>query len=178
MTRTLRLLALAMATLALLAACDDDADDVEAPTTTVAPVDETDETDDTADETDDTLGDDTAGGVALETETTDDFGDVLRDGEGFALYAFTDDTETTSACTGGCADLWPPLMGDAADVTVGEGLDEGLVGSITRDDGSSQVSYGGHPLYHYTPDEEPGDATGQGIGGKWFQVMPDGSLAM
>ena len=60
------------------------------------------------------------------------------------------------------------------DVTVGDGLDAGDFGTITRDDGTTQLTVARQPLYRYTPDGEPGDTNGQGVGDVWFAVGPDG----
>ncbi len=100
-----------------------------------------------------------------------DLGEILVDGEGMTLYLFTNDTEDSSACYDDCAATWPPLEGEA---TAGEGVDEALLGTIERDDGSTQVTYGGHPLYYFAPDEASGDINGQGVGGVWFVVDPAG----
>ena len=100
-------------------------------------------------------------------------GEILVDAEGRTLYLFTKDEGGTSTCTGGCADQWPPVEAPA-DPTVGDGLDEELVGTTTRDDGSSQLTYNGAPLYRFTPDASPGDVNGHGVGGVWFVVGADG----
>lgn len=94
---------------------------------------------------------------------------VLKDDRGLTLYYFTPDTATSVACTGGCAAVWPPLTspGGAAPVS-----DPALPGSLTLMAGSNQVLYNGHPLYTYSKDGDPGDAYGQGIGGKWFVATP------
>jgi predicted lipoprotein with Yx(FWY)xxD motif len=101
-----------------------------------------------------------------------DLGEIVVDESGLTLYSFAPDTETTSACTGGCADAWPPLVGPAE---AGDGVDSALLGTITRDDGSTQATYGGHPLYHYAGDAGPGDTAGQGSGDKWFVVDATGA---
>ena len=100
----------------------------------------------------------------------DDHGEVLVDAEGMTLYLFTNDTEGESTCTGQCAQTWPALEADG-EPTAGEGVDESKLG--TTEDGK-QVTYNDHPLYHYSGDEEPGDANGQGIGDRWYVVSPDG----
>jgi predicted lipoprotein with Yx(FWY)xxD motif len=102
-------------------------------------------------------------------------GDVLVDHDGFTLYLFTKDTDGSSACTGACATTWPPLR--AVEATVGDGLDEAKLATLSRIDGAAQVTYAGKPLYRYGPDQKPGDVNGQGVGGVWFAVRPDGSAA-
>ena len=100
---------------------------------------------------------------------------ILVDGKGFTLYLFTQDTADASNCTGGCARTWPPLLASQDDVqSAGEGVSSELVGSITRDDGSTQVTYNGHPLYNFSGDRNPGDSRGQGVGGVWFGISPSG----
>jgi len=98
-------------------------------------------------------------------------GDVVTTAAGMTLYLFTPDTATTSACTGACATTWPPFTGPAVG---GAGLDATQFGTITRDDGSTQVTYFGHPLYLYAGDAQPGDANGHGSGGNWFALTAAG----
>lgn len=101
-------------------------------------------------------------------------GQALVGPSGDTLYTFAKDTSTTSACTGGCASLWPPLLlppGEHA--TEASGV-TGTLGTITRSDGSTQITYDGHPLYYYSTDTKPGDANGQGVGGVWFIATPSG----
>ena len=105
--------------------------------------------------------------------TTTDLGEILAGSGGLTVYAFDQDTATTSACSGGCAGTWPPVE---AGITAGEGLDPALLGEITRDDGTTQATYGGHPLYTFAGDTGPGDTNGHGVGGVWHAVAPDGSV--
>jgi predicted lipoprotein with Yx(FWY)xxD motif len=56
----------------------------------------------------------------------------------------------------------------------GEGATAGLLGTITRQDGSTQVTYGGKPLYYFANDEKPGDTKGQNVGGNWFVLSAAG----
>jgi predicted lipoprotein with Yx(FWY)xxD motif len=103
-------------------------------------------------------------------------GDVLADGQGRTLYLFTKDSEGKSACSGQCATTWPPLAAEG-EPTAGKGVDQDDLGTITRDDGTKQVTYYGHPLYTYAGDSKPGDVNGQNVGGVWFAVAADGSHA-
>lgn len=102
-----------------------------------------------------------------------DLGSILVDGEGFTLYVFTSDSDGESTCYSACAELWPPLPGDAA---ISDDLDGSLFGTISRTDGIEQLTVNGMPLYRYTPDTAPGDLTGQGFGGAWFVVDTAGSM--
>lgn len=104
-----------------------------------------------------------------------DLGHILVNAEGLTLYAFTQDSADQSACTGGCPDIWPPLTVEEQPVA-GEGVNSDLLGTLTRGDGSAQVTYDGHPLYTYSEDTGPGDTNGQGFGGSWYVVSPDGEL--
>ena len=98
-----------------------------------------------------------------------DHGEILVDAEGMTLYLFKNDTAGKSTCTGQCAQTWPALEVDG-EPTAGEGVDEAKLG--TTDD--NQVTYNDQPLYHFSPDEEPGDTKGQGINDVWYVVTPAG----
>jgi len=103
-----------------------------------------------------------------------DLGEVLVDAEGRTLYAFTPDTSTSSTCTGGCAQTWPPAT-TRGNPSAGSGVSAGLA-VITRADGRKQVVANGHPLYRFSGDTKSGDVTGQGSGGSWYAVSAEGSL--
>ncbi len=94
---------------------------------------------------------------------------ALADTAGMTLYYFTPDSATTIACTGSCAQNWPPLTTTSGSVT-----GTGLSGSLTAFNGADgeQVEYNGHPLYRYAGDKSQSDATGEGILGKWFVATP------
>ena len=64
--------------------------------------------------------------------------------------------------------------GCSLDTMAGEGVDATLLGTITRDDGTTQVTYNGWPLYYFAGDTAAGDTTGQGMEGVWFLVSPTG----
>ncbi len=104
-------------------------------------------------------------------------GDHLVDGEGLTLYLFDNDEPGVSNCTDDCLANWPPLTVDAeTGPTWGDGVDGDLVGTIEReDDGSTQVTYDGMPLYFWAADTAPGDVDGQGVNDVWWVVAPDGS---
>lgn len=118
----------------------------------------------------------TVRGVTLSTEQTP-VGRVLATPSGFTLYDFAPDTPTTSKCTTTlCVKLWPPLI-TTSKPTVGGGLRPTLVGTIQRAGGQLQVTYGGHPLYTYLGDRQPGMITGQAllnVGGYWYVIARTG----
>jgi len=101
----------------------------------------------------------------------------LNWGGGDTLYDFVPDTPTHSACLNdGCVFDWPPLVANGT-VRVGQGVDRALVGTLRRPDGSTQLSYGGHPLYTYNGDVSPGVVMGQAIdqdGGLWYVLDAKG----
>ena len=93
---------------------------------------------------------------------------VLTDQDGFTLYTFDQDTPDVSVCTGDCtADFSPVTVPSVAALKVGLGLALTDFGTLTRDDGTIQVSFKHQPLYTYAGDENPGDMLGDGIGGDW-----------
>jgi predicted lipoprotein with Yx(FWY)xxD motif len=100
-------------------------------------------------------------------------GDILVDGDGHTLYAFTKDKGDQSACSGECAANWPALTGS---VSAGTGAQAALLSTAVQANGSSQVTYGGRPLYYFASDAKPGDTNGQGVGSVWFAVTADGEL--
>lgn len=102
-------------------------------------------------------------------------GRVVTDGEGFTLYRFDKDSNNppTSNCSGECARIWPPVLTDGNPALTG--IDSDKVGTITRQDGTKQLTLDGWPLYGYIGDKKPGQWKGQGVGGTWFVVAPDGT---
>ena len=92
-------------------------------------------------------------------------GQVLEVGNGRVLYVHAGDSATASTCLDACATAWPPLVIAAGAKIVAPPGATGAFGSITRPDGSVQVTYRGKPLYFFQNDSKPGDATGQGISG-------------
>ena len=104
-------------------------------------------------------------------------GKVLVDSRGRTLYLFTKDSTTKSACSGMCATFWPPLQ-TGGKPAADPGASASLLGTIKRSDGTSQVTYHGHPLYRFAKDTKPGDVNGEGVtafGGSWFAVSPTGN---
>lgn len=94
-------------------------------------------------------------------------GQALVDAKGNALYTFDKDMHGKSACTGGCATNWPPLMAAAG----AKPLADWSV--ITRDDGNAQWAYKGKPLYIFAKDTTPGMSNGDGfLNGAWHIARP------
>lgn len=151
----MRILLLAMMAM-LLAACGDDG----GTDTTVAPGEGSSTTSAPA----------TMSGVHVgDTEA----GSVLVGPDGLTLYVFTSDTGGVSTCYDACADVWPSVPGDTE---IGGDLDASMFATTTRDDGTEQLMVNDMPLYWYEPDEEPGDAKGQGVDGVWFVVDVEGAI--
>ncbi len=104
-------------------------------------------------------------------------GTALVDRAGRTLYLFEADSQVKSACSGACAQVWPPLLTDGARPTVSSPVQARLLGAVTRSDGTRQVTYHHHPLYLYVGDRQRGDARGQGLdqfGAGWYVVTAAG----
>lgn len=118
----------------------------------------------------------TVAGVTLSSEQSP-AGRILATPGGRTLYDFTPDTSGSSACVSGlCVRLWPPLL-TSGRPTTGKGLEQSLVGTIRRPNGSLQVTYAGHPLYSWIGDSRPGMVTGQALlnqGGYWYVISTGG----
>ncbi len=112
--------------------------------------------------------------------TTDDsdYGTMLFDERGQAIYLFDKEASDTAQCYGDCAADWPPVLTDGPP-EAGNEVDAGLLGTTERDDGSVQVTYNGHPLYFYA-NEDPGEVLCHDVddyGGTWLVVTPEGDAA-
>jgi predicted lipoprotein with Yx(FWY)xxD motif len=108
---------------------------------------------------------------------TTSLGRILVDGKGMTLYLFENDTSTTSTCNGPCASFWPPTTTEGAP-QAGSGVKASKLGTTKRSDGTTQVTYNGHPLYYYEGDNAPGETAGQGMnvfGALWYVVSPAGN---
>ncbi|MGH2995613.1 MAG: COG4315 family predicted lipoprotein [Gaiellaceae bacterium] len=112
------------------------------------------------------------------TVRASDYGQILFDGDGRALYAFTSDPRAQSVCADACAEAWPPYLVDGK-VRAGQGTEQSLLATNRRTDGGRQVTYAGRPLYYYVGDREPGQVLCQNVvefGGTWLVVTPSGRL--
>jgi predicted lipoprotein with Yx(FWY)xxD motif len=117
------------------------------------------------------------GGAASVAARGGSLGTILVDGQGRTLYLFEKDTNGRSHCTGACAQTWPPVTTTGAP-TAGSGLTASLLGTTARPDGSMQVTYHGHPLYHFSGDTGAGQTNGQGskaFGAEWYVLAPNGN---
>jgi predicted lipoprotein with Yx(FWY)xxD motif len=105
------------------------------------------------------------------------YGQVLFDGRGYVLYAFTHDLRGKSRCSGACAAAWPPFL--AKTPHAGTGAKPSLLGTARRVDGSVQVTYAGRPLYYYVGDRKLGQILCQNVeeyGGLWLILRGSGKL--
>jgi predicted lipoprotein with Yx(FWY)xxD motif len=102
-------------------------------------------------------------GTAVDAANSPTFGMVLTGPNGMTLYTHAGDSATSSTCTGSCATAWPPLT-VTGQPTAGTGV-TGKLGTLTRADGTIQVTYAGLPLYYWQGDSKAGDVTGNGVNG-------------
>ncbi|MBV8942994.1 MAG: hypothetical protein JO240_14805 [Solirubrobacterales bacterium] len=117
-----------------------------------------------------------AGGVSVGA-AKGSAGMYLTGPSGRALYMWVADVTGRSSCSGACAKAWPPLLTEAAPVA-SSGVDAADLGTISRGDGTKQVTYKGHPLYYFEADTSAGKTTGQGsdsFGAKWWLMAPSGA---
>ena len=104
-------------------------------------------------------------------------GQILVDGQGRTLYLFEADKAGKSNCRGACTSAWPPYLSQSVP-HAGTGVAGALLGTSIRGDGGAQVTYHGHPLYHYAGDNQPGDTAGQGLnqfGANWYVLASTGN---
>ena len=104
-------------------------------------------------------------------------GQILVDGSGRTLYLFEADRGAASSCYNACAGVWPPLTATGAAVA-GPGVNQSLLATTTRKDGSVEVVYNGHPLYYFISDKNAGDTTGQALssfGADWYVLSAAGT---
>ena len=107
-----------------------------------------------------------------------DFGPILFDDKGQAIYVFDVETTSRPRCYGPCAVAWPPVLTRGAPLA-GERVQAGLLGTTERSDGTTQVTYDGQPLYFYAHEGRE-EVTCHDVflnGGTWYAVQPDGGWA-
>jgi predicted lipoprotein with Yx(FWY)xxD motif len=116
-------------------------------------------------------------GVAVQSKHGK-LGTILAAGpKRLTVYLFEADKGTTSACSGACAKVWPPVTTEGKPTASGGAVSADL-GTTMRSDGTEQVTYKGHPLYFYDDDKDSGDAYGEGskqFGASWYVLKPNGS---
>lgn len=117
-------------------------------------------------------------GVAVTVKHTSKLGTILATGsKKLTVYMFEGDKGAASSCSGACASVWPPVTTSGGPTASGAANSADL-GTITRSDGTTQVTYKGHPLYFFAKDKDSGDAYGQGVkgfGADWYVLSPSGS---
>ncbi len=116
-----------------------------------------------------------AGELAVAADA--ELGDVVTDSEGFTLYRFEEDSAQPpeSTCVDDCATAWPPVPADDAEVSAD--IDPELLGEVEREDGTTQLTLAGWPVYRYAEDTEPGTTNGHGVNGTWNALAPNGAPA-
>jgi predicted lipoprotein with Yx(FWY)xxD motif len=120
-----------------------------------------------------------SGAAVVSLASAPKLGLILVESKGFTLYDFHKDKGTTSACYGECAAVWPPLLSKGAP-SPGNGASAAKLGTTERKDGTTQVTYAGHPLYTYVADKKPGQANGNdfsSFGGQWYALKGNGEEA-
>jgi predicted lipoprotein with Yx(FWY)xxD motif len=117
------------------------------------------------------------GWLVLSDAQSPALGTIVVNGKGLTVYRFDADTTkpSVSNCTGACARLWPPVK--FTKKLKLKGIPRSAIGNIMTRDGICQATINGRPAYTYAKDTAPGQINGQGIGGKWFAMAPDGTKA-
>jgi predicted lipoprotein with Yx(FWY)xxD motif len=161
-----RMLALcaALALVAFAAGCGDDDDDGDSADSAAATTEQAATT---------TAQEPAATGTAIKTGDSQ-YGQVLFDGQDQAVYFFDKERSSKSECYGACAEAWPPVLTEGEPRAAG-GAGAAMLGTTERNDGTTQVTYDGRPLYYY--DEPAGEVTCHNVdefGGLWLAVQPNG----
>ncbi|MFC3452822.1 hypothetical protein [Amycolatopsis speibonae] len=117
--------------------------------------------------------------LQLKASRAGDLDPVVVNGADLTLYRFDKDTAEPSkpTCDGDRAKTWPPVLVTPGSKVFLAGIKKSAVGTVMRDDGSLQLTVGGWPAYRFAKDTKPGDTLGQGVGGTWFGLAPDGRKA-
>lgn len=115
----------------------------------------------------------------LESAEKAPFGRYVTDSHGRTLYMFEGDQQgQPSSCYDACEQAWPPALAGKAKIDLGPKLDQSKLGTVTRRDGSVQLTYGGWPLYYYAKDTAKHEVAGQDVnafGAEWYLVAPNGN---
>jgi predicted lipoprotein with Yx(FWY)xxD motif len=106
------------------------------------------------------------------------FGTVLYDASGQAIYLFNAERSERPRCYGDCAKAWPPVLTTGHPRATGA-VRSSLLGATRRSDGSVQITYAGHPLYFYAHEGKHQVLCHnvREFGGTWLVVRPDGKPA-
>jgi len=117
-------------------------------------------------------------GADLGVANSADYGKYLVDATGKSLYVLQKDSKGASSCYDACSTKWPPLLSPAGTPkALDPSIQANAIVNIQRTDGNVQVTYQGHPLYHYVEDASAGQLNGQGVKdqfGEWYLVTPAG----
>lgn len=117
-----------------------------------------------------------SGAATVAVSKNADLGTILADSHGRTVYLFEKDSNGKSACSGACAQAWPPLTTSGKPQVSGTAKLT-LLGTTHRTDGKTQVVYHGHPLYYYQGDSKTGQTNGEGLkqfGAEWYALSPAG----
>jgi predicted lipoprotein with Yx(FWY)xxD motif len=158
MTRFLSLSALALVGALVLAACGGSSGSKSSSTATSTPRPST------------------AAAAPVVTTKKTSLGTFLVGPSGRTLYLFEADKGSKSNCNGACATTWPPLTSTAKPKASG-GVNMSLLSTSKRADGSTGITYAGHPLYYFEGDSAPGQTNGEGstgFGAEWYVVSTGG----
>lgn len=121
---------------------------------------------------------DPSAGTALTVDSLPGAGAYLADGSGRSLYLLEGEPQGQSTCYDACAEEWPPFLApQGTPEAQAPAVQAGLIGTLQRRDGATQVTYGGHALYYYHEDQGPGQTNGQDLTdqwGEWYLVRPSG----
>ncbi len=118
-----------------------------------------------------------ATGTIIKTDNSQ-YGPMLFDSKGQAIYIWQLENSSTAECYGDCAKEWPPVLTDGAPIATGE-VNNDLLGTTKRTDGTTQVTYNSHPLYYYAH-EKAGEVKCHNVrsyGGLWWVIQPNGARA-
>lgn len=121
---------------------------------------------------------DEAAAFNIQVINSSKFGYILTNQNKQSIYFFAGDVTGQSNCTGGCADTWPAVIGNIAELDLSSNLDRSDFGTFIREDGQKQITYKGWPLYYFSPEknkilELPGETLGDAKGGVFHIAKPD-----
>jgi predicted lipoprotein with Yx(FWY)xxD motif len=116
--------------------------------------------------------------ATLSTIQSATLGDIVVDSKGHAVYRYDKDTASPSKsnCAGSCAAIWPPVLAPSGAMQL-RGVDQSAIGTITRADGTKQLTLDGWPLYDFTGDAGQGETKGQAFQNIWWVITPTGEKA-